>query len=150
MKDGFLLALYVITLFIIVVGLFDFWLISIIFMLLLIISLVQKVSAEEKIDKLDKNRGKLITLVTERLDAISGKTEAVRNDINRNMFVMESRIAEVRHTYEKEMENYYRELARKIFDIENKLNSVKKTVGAAYGSLDERLQRVEDRRTASL
>jgi hypothetical protein len=42
------------------------------------------------------------------------------------------------------MEKSYRELAGKIFDIENKLSAVKKTLGMTYSVVDERLQAVED------
>ena len=142
-NDKLLLILFVAALALIVLGLFDFWLISIIFMLLLIISLMLKMSADEKIEKIEKNRSRLVTLVTDRLDGISGGIDNVRNDFNKSVFALENRVSEVKHSYETEMEENYRELAKKIFDVENKLNVVKKTLGAAYGSIDERLQRLE-------
>ena len=117
--------------------------IVIIFMLMLIIILLVKISSEKKIEKVDKDRGRLISLVTERLDSISGKVEDAKTNINKSVFVLENRIAEVKHSYETEMEDSYRELAKKIFDVENKLSAIKKTLGAAYGTLDERLHRIE-------
>ena len=143
MNDKILLALYVIVLGFIVFGLYELWLMSIIFMLFLIITILQKISIEDRVEKVDKNRSKVVALVIDNLDKISSKVEQTRGNVERSMFILENRIEEVKHTYEKEMENYYRELARKIFDVENRLNSVKKTLGAAYGSIDERLQRIE-------
>lgn len=142
--DKIMLVLCIVTLVLIVFGLFEFWLLSIIFMLMLIIILMVKVSSEKKIEKVDKDRGRLISLVTERLDSISGKVEDAKTNINRSVFVLENRIAEVKHSYETEMEDSYRELAKKIFDVENKLGAIKKTLGAAYGTLDERLHSLEE------
>jgi uncharacterized protein YlxW (UPF0749 family) len=140
--DKMVLLLYIVTLFIIVVALSQ-WEVSIVFLLVLIIVLFQKISTEEKIEEISRNRDKIINVVTERLDSFSNKTEALKQNLNRNMFVIENRILEIRHSHEDEIEKHYRELARKIFDVENKLNAVKKTLGAAFGSLDERVKRFE-------
>jgi len=136
------LVLYLVTLIIVVAALSQ-WIGSIVLLLILIIVLIQKISTEEKIDDINEKRGKLIDTVSEKLDNFSNRTENLRQSLNKHMFVMENRILETRHEHETEMEKYYRELARKIFDVENRLNSVKKTLGAAFGSLDERIKRFE-------
>ena len=38
----------------------------------------------------------------------------------------------------------YRELARKIFDVENRLNATRKTFSAALGAMDDRIGANED------
>jgi replicative DNA helicase len=134
--------LYIITLIAIVVALPQ-WEVSIVVMLVLIIVLVQKISTEGKIEEVEKKRVKSIDTVAEKLDIFSNKAEELKKNLNRNMFVIENRIFEIGHSQQNEMEKHYRELARKIFDVENKLNSVKKTLGAAVGSLDERVKRFE-------
>ena len=95
MYDKIALVLYLVTLFLIVVALSQ-WEVSIVILLVLIIVLFQKISTEEKIEKVDKKRGEIINLVTERLDAFSNKTEAMKQNLNKNMFVIENRILEIR------------------------------------------------------
>ena len=145
MNDKLLLTLYVITLAIILVELFQFWGLAITMLLLLMITVVQKIIFERGMLALTNKKNSMIDLITKRLDAFSGNIETVKNDLNRHMAVIDDRITESKHQNEVELEKHYREFARKIIDIENKLNSVKKTLGAAFGSLDERLKYVEEK-----
>ena len=142
MYDKIVLLLYLITLFTIVVALPQ-WEIAIVMLLVLIVVLFQKISVEEKIEEVDKKRGEIIDTVTERLDIFSRKTEHMRQNMNKSMFVVQNRILDIKNSHNTEIESHYRELARKIFDVENKLNAVKKTLGSAVGSLDERVKRFE-------
>jgi len=141
--DRALPILYIVVLAIILIELFEFWGFAIILMLFLIITLVQKMSVESKIEETDRARKNLINLITEKLDNFSNRIGEIGYNLDKHVFALERRVDEVRHSYEIEMDRNYRELARKIFDLENRLNDVKKTLGAAFGSLDERVRKFE-------
>ena len=141
--DRALPILYIVVLAIILIELFEFWGLAIILMLFLIITLVQKMSVESKIEETDRARKNLINLITEKLDNFSNRIGEIGYNLDKHVFALERRVDEVRHSYEIEMDRNYRELARKIFDLENRLNDVKKTLGAAFGSLDERVRKFE-------
>ena len=141
--DRALPILYIVVLAIILIELFEFWGFAIILMLFLIITLVQKMSVESKIEETDRARKNLINLITEKLDNFSNRIGEIGYNLDKHVFALERRIDEVRHSYEIEMDRNYRELARKIFELENRLNDVKKTLGAAFGSLDERVRKFE-------
>jgi len=135
--------LYIIVLAMILIELFEFWGLAIVLMLFLLITLVQKMSVENKIEASDRARKNLIDLITEKLDRLSSRIGEIGYNLDKHVFALENRIDEVRHFYEVEMDRNYRELARKIFELENRLNDIKKTVGAAFGSLDERVRKFE-------
>ncbi len=143
MIEKAMLVLYAIALIIIVVEVSAFWGVAITMMLVLVITLLQKMDTEGKIRDLNQKKERMLDLITERLDIFSSRLREIDQNLNRNAFNIENKIAETRHFVEDENERNYRELAKKIFDIENKLNSVKKTLGAAFGSLDERVKRFE-------
>ncbi|MFH0832127.1 MAG: hypothetical protein V1900_00170 [Candidatus Aenigmatarchaeota archaeon] len=140
-----LLILYVITLAVILVEFFKIWGFAVTLMLILIIIIVQRINFEKAIDDMKKKRNQLIDIISERIDIFSERIESLRLDMNRDMVMIENRISELRNNQKAENERNYRELARKMFDIENKLNSVKKTLGAAFGSLDERVEQIEEK-----
>jgi hypothetical protein len=135
--------LYIIVLGMILIELLDFWGLAVILMLFLIITLVQKIYVEAKVKETEKTRKNMIDLVTEKLDIFSNRIGDIGYNLDKHVYALENRINEARHSYEVEMDSNYRELARKIFDLENRLNEVKKTLGAAFGSLDERLSKFE-------
>jgi 5-bromo-4-chloroindolyl phosphate hydrolysis protein len=135
--------LYLIVLALILIELFEFWGLATILMLFLIITLVQKIHIEAKIKETDRTRKNTIDLVTEKLDIFASRIGEIGYNLDKHVYALENRINEARHSYEVEQDRNYRELARKIFDVENRLNDVKKTLGAAFGSLDERVRKFE-------
>lgn len=143
MKDTAILALYAITLILILVELSSQWGLAIVMMLILVITLLVKITSEERINDVKKDRELYINVISERLNSFSNKVDDLKANINKNAFNMQNRIYEVEHTAQREVESNYRDLVRKVFDLENKLGDVKRTLGAACGSLDERLQRFE-------
>ena len=143
MKEMAILALYAITLVVILIEFSSQWGLAIVMMLILVITLLVKMTSEERINDVKKDRELYINVISERLNAFSNRVEDLKSNINKNAFNIQNRIYEVEHSAQIEMESNYRDLAKKIFDLENRLGDVKKTLGAAYGSLDERLQRFE-------
>ena len=141
--DKALTVLYIIVLAMILIELFQFWGLAVILMLFLIITLVQKISIENRVGETERARKNLIDLITEKLDIFSNRISDIGYNLDKHVYALESRIEEVRHSYEIDSGRNYRELAKKIFDVENRLNDVKKTLGAAFGSLDERIGAIE-------
>ena len=141
--DKILLVLYLIVIVIVVVELYDFWGIAIVMLLVLIITLVQKMDIVNKIEDGSRKRAEALSTVLNRIEYFSKNLFEFKQNLSRHLYGMETKIDEVRHEHEVEFEKSYRELAKKIFEIENKLTGVKKTLGAAFGSVDERLKRLE-------
>ena len=141
--DKVLLALYAISLLAIIILVGDLWALAILFILILIIGLLQKVSFEEELRHEKIIRKKSFFKIAENLDIFSDKIDTVKHDIDKNFFTLENRIIETRSDYQKDIDMNYRELVRKILEIENRLNSTKKTFSAAFGAVDERLNHME-------
>lgn len=137
--DKILLGIYGITLAAVIVLLIDLWALAALFVLVLIISLTQKIYLEEKIDKEIRNRNQTITMILQRLEVFLSRMEELKGEIGKGFYTVENRLAETRSEHQKDIDMNYRELARKIFEVENHLNAAKKTFSAALGVMDERL-----------
>lgn len=144
--DNVLLAVYFVALMLIILELSGIWSLAIVLMLVLIITLVQKINMEDYLKLEKKGRERNLNNVAESVAIISKNVEDVRYNLDKHMFVIENRIAGMRTDCDASLEKHYRELAAKIFDVENKLTATRKTLAAAFGSLDDRLQGVEDRK----
>jgi peptidoglycan hydrolase CwlO-like protein len=121
------------------------WPLAISLVLILIITVVNKIDIEDSLLMQSKERERTLSRATESVIIISKKLEDIKYNIDKHMFSMENKIENLKHNNELHSEKQYRELARKILDIENKVNSSKKTLEAVFGNLDDRLQRVEDK-----
>jgi predicted nucleic acid-binding Zn-ribbon protein len=143
--DNILLGLYFITLVIVVLGLSSIWPLAISLLLILIITLVNKMNTEHFVYEQKKERTMKINRIVETVTLMSKKMEDVAYNLDRHMFTLENRIDETKKSNEIGAERQYRELARKILEIENKTNSARKTLAAVFGNLDDRLQKIEDK-----
>jgi len=72
-----LTILYIIVLAMILIELFEFWGLAVILMLFLVITLVQKISIESRVEETEKARKNMIDLITEKLDVFSNRIGAV-------------------------------------------------------------------------
>ncbi|MBI4019566.1 MAG: hypothetical protein HY364_04915 [Candidatus Aenigmarchaeota archaeon] len=137
--DKALLGLYAISLFAIIALLSDVWALAAILILILMLSLVQKAAVEdEMIRESDKNREALVQVVA-RLEMFSRKLEEIRYDVGKGFYTFDNRLKEARADYQKDMDMNYRELARKIFEVENRLTAARRTFASALGSMDDRI-----------
>ena len=88
-------------------------------------------------------------LISEKIDTISTTIEKVGQDFNKTASEMSNKVNDRIEGFTREIqtesERQYRDLARKILESENKVNEVKKNLGIAYGSIDERLRHIEER-----
>lgn len=128
--------LYVVLIALVALTMFDMAVTAVVILIVTIITLVQKIHFEEEIESDKKKRAEMIDAISAKIDAFSCKVEELHA-------VVENRMSEFRHDYEVELEKQYRELARKILDVENNLSAVKRTLGAAFSTLDDRLIGIE-------
>src|SRR3989344_7196573 len=142
--DKALLGLYGLSLLGIIVVLSDVWPLAAILILVLITSLVQKGYLEEMIANESGKRRETLDKIVTRLELFSRKLDDMRYDVGKEFYTIESRLEETRIDHQKEMDMNYRELARKIFDVENRLNATRKTFSAALGAMDDRIGANED------
>jgi hypothetical protein len=124
-----LVGLYLVTIAVILVELFQVWGLAIITMLILAITIVQKMNFEKALSDVKKKRNQLIDIISERLDLFSDNVDKMRVDLSRSMISIENRITGLKDSQKAENEKNYRDLARKIIEIENRLNGLKRTLG---------------------
>ncbi len=142
--DNTLLALYGTALVVIIILLSDLWAMAGLFIFVLMISLLQKIHLEDRIEEEIAGRKRNAELLLSRVDAIVKRIEDARYEISKSFFAVESRLEDVRSDSLKEMDMNYRELARKIAELEARLDTAKRTYSAALASFDERIQAAED------
>ena len=142
--DNTLLALYGTALVVIIILLSDLWAMAGLFIFVLMISLLQKIHLEDRIEEEIAGRKRNAELLLSRVDAIVKRIEEARYEISKSFFAVESRLEDVRSDSLKEMDMNYRELARKIAELEARLDTAKRTYSAALASFDERIQAAED------
>ncbi|MBI2971194.1 MAG: hypothetical protein HYY37_02105 [Candidatus Aenigmarchaeota archaeon] len=141
--DAFLLALYIVAVLFVLYQFMSLWPLAIALLLLLLIMLIQKLHLDRKLEVELAGRRNVLSRIEERMDAFARGIEAVRVELNRSMFVIGSRLTELESS-KSEMRSSNEMLATKLIEIENKLTSIKKTLGAAFGSLDDRIHLMEE------
>jgi hypothetical protein len=78
--------------------------------------------------------------ISNKVNVITQQVNEMKSGAEKNVFALENRIDEVKTEYRIEMESQYRDLAKKIIEVENRLIEIRKTIGAAFGSLEDRLE----------
>lgn len=139
----------IIVLALVLFAMLEFWAFAVSILLLMLIILVQRSEIRESfrvVSIIDKKRRKQLSLVSRKLDEFVVAIDKVRKEICKDMFAIENRITWSKSDYKLEMERNYRELARKILEVENKLSKTRRTIAAALGSLDERIGEIEKKR----
>jgi len=108
-------------------------------LLVIIASLFNEISVrktELTIEGLQTRTGEL----AEKISAASQQFNDIKSSSEKSLFALENRIDEIKTDYRLELESQYRDLARKIIEMENRLLEIKKTIGAAFGSLEDRME----------
>ncbi len=118
-------------------------------LLLLIVILLGKINARSEVSRLKEGITEKLDAITSKIDAIP-KTDGIKESFNRDLLFLDSKVNELRNEYTVEMEKQYRELARKIAEVENGLGEIRRTLGAAFGTLEERLESVEHEEESTL
>ena len=141
--DVLLVILYLIALIVIIVEFSGLWALASVLLLVLIISSLQKSYFEDVIKRVRKEKDDILNRISEKLDVFSNGIDIVRKEMEENSSYVETRLNVLQDNYSNDMEKTYRDMTRKVIDIENKLNSIKRTLAAAYGAIDERMVRIE-------
>lgn len=134
---------FLVTVGIILIDLSNFFSLAIALLLILFAVAVQKMGSDKAILDISKERRQLVDILLNRLDVFQDKLSEISKHTSSIRTETDKKLVEFRHEYKVENEAQYRELAKKIFDIENKVNSVRKNLGIAYGALDERIRGFE-------
>ncbi len=145
------IILYIVALGFTLAVLVSNWEIAVLALIILTITLIQKIRMDDEIEDSRKKRARLIEIVTETLDDISRKLSDASSEFKKQLFSSEARvtnkltekISEERDKWKADLEGSYRELVRKIVDIENKHNSLKRTVGAGFGTLEDQIKNLQ-------
>ena len=118
-------------------------LLAVVIMLVLAFALVLKIAVDSDLVTERSARAKLALLVSERVDDISHGVSHIADELTtRNRDVLDS-LAEARHLYTVEAGAQYRELAKKIVDVENIVSETRKNLALLASVLDERMKRME-------
>lgn len=133
------IILYSLTLLVIISQIFGFPGLLLAALLIMIISLLGTISALQVEETRDGVSAR-IEDISSRVDAVSQQLGELKAGTGKNVFALETRIDEVKTDYRLEMESQYRDLAKKIIEVENRLIEIRKTIGAAFGSLEDRLE----------
>ena len=143
--DWMLIGLYILVLVVLVRELFSMVALTGVIVLLMIILIVQKIGLENLISSKEIERDRKLDDIRIKVDGISNKVDAHKDDFNRQIVFVDNKVSEVRHFVEVEVNNAYSELSRRLGGIEDKINEVRHLFSAAVGSLDERVQEVEQK-----
>jgi len=127
----------------ILVKLLDLMVIASAILILMVILLFYKLNFDEKIRNIlrcEKTKTEQINTILNHINTISSNVLSMRNEVRRDIFAIESRLHWQKSDVELEIQKNYRELARKIIELENKLNHTRKTLAGYMSYLEERVE----------
>jgi len=127
----------------ILVKLLDLMAIASAILILMVILLFYKLNFDEKIRNIlrcEKTKTEQINTILNHINTISSNVLSMRNEVRRDIFAIESRLHWQKSDVELEIQKNYRELARKIIELENKLNHTRKTLAGYMSYLEERVE----------
>ncbi len=141
--DYILIGLYLLVLFVIAKELFTTVALTVTLILIMVIVIVQKIGLENTVSSSEKRTERKLEEMSLRIEDTSKRLDRYKDDTNRQVEFVDSKVSDVRHFVEVEVANTYNELSRRLADIEDRLNEARQIFAAAVGSLDERVQNVE-------
>lgn len=136
-------VLYLIILAGIVLILPVYWQVSILLALLAIITIVQKISVETDLETAKKKRMKIISIFNEKLDKILNTIQTLGNEFKIAHKEFQTKISELRNQHRIEIETSYRDLTRRINNVENNISKIKRTLAAGLAVLEDRVAELE-------
>lgn len=132
--------LYTIALILLASQLMGFPVIIFAVLLTLIASLLSTIDSKNEIQENRNASNARIGEMENKINIVFQKLNEMNSNAQKNVFALETRIDEVKTDYRLELETQYRDLAKKIIDVENRLIEIRKTIGAAFGSLEDRIE----------
>jgi ABC-type bacteriocin/lantibiotic exporter with double-glycine peptidase domain len=125
--------LIIILLYVVAIGgvilLFNSWTLGMIILVLLIIILSVKLVTDKRVAKISDNQKAFAEKVSSSLDKFSSGIEGIKTDIAGSFYSLENKIENQRIENEARIEKIYSDLAKKMVDIENRINEMKRWLG---------------------
>src|SRR3989344_4334282 len=143
--EKILVVLYAAITVFVAVEFFHLWNLSVVLLGIVAAMVVQKISSDRKIRNVDGDRGKLIDIISQRIDVFSGSIDSLRRDFSRSIEFLDNKINVVNNIYQGDMKKGYSDISGRVSMIEQKLDKVGEAVDNVYTSLDSRLANVEKR-----
>ena len=120
------------------------WALTIALLLALLIPALQKIVIDNDAAQDRAKRKETVDSIAAKIDAFGERVESVRADISKVMvFSQEAR------AYAAEQKAESVRLARRLAEVESTLMSMRRTFTTAFGSFDERLQLIEEKKQES-
>jgi biopolymer transport protein ExbB/TolQ len=143
-EDSGLIILYVLALVGIVYLLTSAWQVAVVLFITLLVTLLLKLRTDKIAIKEVEKREKLINTVSEKLEKFSDKFIAFSDEFKKNVAGLENKLDKKfmgeQKVREIEMDKMYRELAKKILEIENKTDKLRRNLGAGLGAMEDRMK----------
>jgi len=111
--------------------------------IMLIISLY-KISFDERIEEI-KKKTLLIEKISEGIEKLMNSILQIRDDFMISTFRVEQKVEKNRKEIEDKMENNYRDVSKKIIEIENKMHEIKKSLASYILYVEEIAKRSEEK-----
>lgn len=123
------------------------WNISVVILLLTALILLSRIDAMERIEEAQAHYASLVNRATERIESLAGSVHDFRAALDRNVAETENTLNRMREEYRAEITTFSEDFAAKIIEIENRLSAVRKTLGASFGALEDRIHEIEEEET---
>lgn len=123
--------------------LLDFWPIAISLLIMLTIVLLHKINFDEKIDRIEKKqneKNETIDNAVKRVDEISESLIEMKLEFSREIMAYEQRIDMHQKEFGDKLESNFDMLAKKIMQLENRLNQAKRTLAAYICYLEQKME----------
>lgn len=123
--------------------LLDFWPIAISLLVMLTIVLLHKINFDEKISRIEKKqdeKNEAVETAVKRVDEISESLIEMKVEINREIMAYEQRIDMHQKDFGEKLDSNFDMLAKKIMQLENRLNQAKRTLAAYICYLEQKME----------
>ncbi len=147
--DGVLIALYVLALIVVLREFFNTIGLTVVVVLLILMMVVQKIGLEKMVRRFENEKNNRLDEITAKIDTIGNKVDGFKDDMGRQVVFVDSKVADLRHFAEVEIQNVHSELSRQVLALEGRINEIKQTMSAAVGSLDDRIRAEEAKEEAT-
>jgi len=136
-------AANVCLLILIMARLLDLWPVALALLLLLIIILLHKINFEEKIEKIEKKqqeKNQNVDTALKRIDEMAESLIEMKVEGSREIMAYEQRIDIHQKEFDQKLEDGFDMLAKKILQLENRLNQAKRTLAAYICYLEQKME----------
>ncbi|MDI6721863.1 MAG: hypothetical protein QMD85_05695 [Candidatus Aenigmarchaeota archaeon] len=144
-QEKLLLALYAAIIVFIAIEFFGLWNLAVVLFGIVAIGIVQKMSLERKMKKIDSSRNRIVDLIAEKIDLFSRSVDSLKTDFSRSIEFLDNKINVVNHIYEGEMKKGYLDISSRISSFEERIEKLREALDAVYSNIDSRLASIENR-----